>query len=84
MPQSAIHLLLLLVYGVTFIMLIVIPLDPELMIRMLIIGYSLASVRNAVCVKRCISPNYRWFCRLGLEDGIPSLQRLQELTWPLS
>ena len=47
-------------------------IDPELMIRMLIIGYSygIRSERR-LCEEVHLNLAYRWFCRLGLEDAIP-------------
>lgn len=46
--------------------------DPELMIRMLIIGYcfGIRSERR-ICEEVHLNLAYRWFCRLGLEDAIP-------------
>ena len=46
--------------------------DPELMIRMLIIGYcySIRSERR-LCEEVGLNLAYRWFCRLGLEDRVP-------------
>jgi len=46
--------------------------DPALMIRMLIIGYSygIRSERR-LCEEVHLNLAYRWFCRLGLEDPIP-------------
>jgi transposase len=46
--------------------------DPELMIRMLIIGYcySIRSERR-LCQEVELNLAYRWFCRLGLEDRVP-------------
>ena len=48
-------------------------IDPELMIRMLIIGYVFA-IRSEREICRDIQVNlaYRWFCGLGLEDSIPN------------
>ncbi len=45
---------------------------PELMIRMLIIGYcfGIRSERR-LCEEVHLNLAYRWFCRLGLEDTIP-------------
>jgi transposase len=45
--------------------------DPELMIRMLIIGYcySIRSGRR-LCQEVEMNLAYRWFCRLGLEDRV--------------
>ena len=46
--------------------------DPELMIRMLIIGYcyGIRSERR-LCAEVHLNLGYRWFCRLGLEDRVP-------------
>jgi transposase len=45
---------------------------PELMIRMLIVGYcySIRSERR-LCSEVEMNLAYRWFCRLGLEDRVP-------------
>jgi transposase len=46
--------------------------DPELMIRMLIIGYSLGiRSERRLCEEVHLNLAYRWFCRLGLEDQVP-------------
>jgi transposase len=47
-------------------------IDPELMIRMLIVGYcfGIRSERR-LCEEVHLNLAYRWFCRLGLEDGVP-------------
>ncbi len=47
-------------------------IDPELMIRMLIIGYSygIRSERR-LCEEVHLNLGYRWFCRLSLEDAVP-------------
>ena len=47
-------------------------IDPELMIRMLIVGYSygIRSERR-LCEEVHLNLAYRWFCRLGLDDAIP-------------
>ncbi|MEM5386676.1 IS1182 family transposase [Paraburkholderia phymatum] len=47
-------------------------IDPELMIRMLIVGYcfGIRSERR-LCEEVHLNLAYRWFCRLGLEDPIP-------------
>jgi len=47
--------------------------DPELMIRMLIIGYcySIRSERR-LCEEVHLNLAYRWFCRLGLEEAVPN------------
>jgi transposase len=46
--------------------------DPELMVRMLLIGYcySIRSERR-LCREVELNLAYRWFCRLGLEDQVP-------------
>jgi len=46
--------------------------DPELMIRMLLIGYcyGIRSERR-LCDEVHFNLAYRWFCRLGLEDAVP-------------
>src|SRR5262245_41992326 len=46
--------------------------DPELMIRMLIIGYcfGIRSERR-LCDEVHLNLGYRWFCRLGLEGSVP-------------
>jgi len=47
-------------------------IDPELMIRMLILGYcfGIRSERR-LCEEVHLNLAYRWFCRLDLEDAIP-------------
>jgi transposase len=47
-------------------------IDPELMIRMLIIGYcfGIRSERR-LCEEVRLNLAYRWFCRLDLDDAIP-------------
>ena len=46
-------------------------IDPELMIRMLIVGYIFA-IRSEREICRDVQVNlaYRWFCGLGLEDSV--------------
>jgi transposase len=46
--------------------------DPELLIRMLIVGYchSIRSERR-LCQEVKMNLAYRWFCGLGLEDKVP-------------
>jgi transposase len=46
--------------------------DPELMVRMLLIGYcfGIRSERR-LCEEVHLNLAYRWFCRLGLEDSVP-------------
>jgi transposase len=46
--------------------------DPELMIRMLIVGYCFAiRSERRLCEEVYFNLAYRWFCRLGLEDRVP-------------
>lgn len=47
-------------------------IDPELMVRMLIVGYcfGIRSERR-LCEEVHLNLAYRWFCRLGLEDPVP-------------
>ena len=47
-------------------------IDPELMIRMLIIGYThgIRSERR-LCEEVHLNLGYRWFCRLGLDGAVP-------------
>ena len=47
-------------------------IDPELMIRMLIVGYAygIRSERR-LCEEVRLNLAYRWFCKLGIEDDIP-------------
>src|SRR6201981_1897001 len=47
-------------------------IDPELMIRMLFVGYVFA-IRSERLICREVQVNlaYRWFCKLGIEDAIP-------------
>jgi transposase len=46
--------------------------DPELMMRMLLVGYcfGIRSERR-LCEEVHLNLAYRWFCRLGLEDAVP-------------
>src|SRR4030088_241686 len=46
--------------------------DPELMVRMLIVGYSFG-IRSERRLCEGVHPNlaYRWFCRLGREEAVP-------------
>src|SRR5512133_1321479 len=47
-------------------------IDPELLVRMLIVGYcfGIRSERR-LCEEVHLNLAYRWFCRLGLEDPVP-------------
>jgi transposase len=48
-------------------------IDPELMMRMLIVGYcfGIRSERR-LCEEVHLNLAYRWFCRLDLEDAVPT------------
>jgi transposase len=47
-------------------------IDPELMLRMLLIGYCVGiRSERQLCEEAHLNLAYRWFCRLGLEDAIP-------------
>lgn len=47
-------------------------IDPELMIRMLIIGYAFAiRSERALCRDVHVNLAYRWFCGLSIEDKVP-------------
>jgi transposase len=51
---------------------LLLSVDPELMIRMLIIGYcqGIRSERR-LCEEVHLNLAYRWFCRLGLDGAVP-------------
>ena len=51
-------------------------IDPELMIRMLLIGYcfGIRSERR-LCDEVHLNLAYRWFCRLGLDGAVPDPPR---------
>src|ERR1700761_5805670 len=47
-------------------------IDPELLIRMLIIGYCMGiRSERRLCEEVHLNLAYRWFCRLGLEGAVP-------------
>ena len=48
-------------------------IDPELMIRMLLVGYcfGIRSERR-LCDEVHLNLAYRWFCRLGLDGAVPN------------
>lgn len=48
-------------------------IDPELMLRMLILGYVFAiRSERQLCREVQVNLAYRWFCGLGLEDATPN------------
>ena len=58
-------------------------IDPELMIRMLIIGYCYGiRAERRLCEEVHLNLAYRWFCRLG-GRGARSFDLLEEPPWPL-
>ena len=47
-------------------------IDPELMLRMLLIGYAFGiRSERRLCEEVHLNLAYRWFCRLGLEGSVP-------------
>src|ERR1700712_4295205 len=47
-------------------------IDPELMIRILIIGYCMGiRSERRLCDEVHLNLAYRWFCRLGLDGDVP-------------
>jgi len=48
-------------------------IDPELIIRMLVVGYcyGIRSERR-LCEEAHLNLAYRWFCRLSLESEVPN------------
>jgi transposase len=47
-------------------------IDPELIIRMLIIGYCMGiRSERRLCEEVHLNLAYRWFCRLGLDGAVP-------------
>ena len=47
-------------------------IDPELMIRMLIVGYCYGvRFERRLCEEVALHLAYRWFCRLDLDDKVP-------------
>jgi hypothetical protein len=46
--------------------------DPELMMRMLIVGYCVGiRSERRLCEEVHLNLAYRWFCRLGLDGDVP-------------
>ena len=47
-------------------------IDPELIVRMLVVGYVMGiRSERRLCDEVHLNLAYRWFCRLGLEDKVP-------------
>ena len=62
--------------------------DPELMIRMLIVGYCMGiRSERRLCDEVHLNLAYRWFCRLGLDGKVPDhstfsiVAEITYLTW---
>src|SRR5258708_15464870 len=52
-------------------------IDPELLIRMLIVGYCLGiRSERRLCEEEHLNLAYRWFCRLGLDGEAPDQSTL--------
>src|SRR5215475_6741355 len=48
-------------------------IDPELMIRMLLVGYVFAiQSERRICAEVGVNLAYRWLCRLSIEDRFPT------------
>jgi Transposase domain (DUF772) len=60
-------------------------IDPELMMRMLIVGYcfGIRSERR-LCDEVHLNLAYRWFCRLGLDGGVPDHSTFSKNPRPVS
>ena len=56
-------------------------IDPELLIRMLIVGYcfGIRSERR-LCEEVHLNLAYRWFCRLGLDGDVPDHSMVGKLS----
>ena len=60
-------------------------IDPELMMRMLIVGYCMGiRSERRLCEEVHLNLAYRWFCRLGLDGKVPDHSTFSEPAWPLS
>src|SRR5258708_17173570 len=47
-------------------------IDPELMLRMLLVGYAFGiRSERQLCREVDLNLAYRWFCRLGLDGAVP-------------
>ena len=56
-------------------------IDPELMIRMLVLGYVFAlRSERLICREVQVNLAYRWFCKLGIEDGIIRRSRVPAMS----
>jgi len=57
-------------------------IDPELLIRMLIVGYC-SGVRSErrLCEEVHLNVAYRWFCRMGLDGVVPDHSTFSKNRW---
>jgi transposase len=54
-------------------------IDPELLIRMLLVGYSFGiRSERRLCEEVRLNLAYRWFCRLGLDADVPIIDVFKE------
>ncbi len=55
--------------------------DPELMIRMLLVGYCFGTLRERrLCEEVHLNLAYRWFCRLDIGERVPDQSTLFQET----
>ena len=55
-------------------------IDPELMLRMLIVGYCCGiRFERKLCEEVELRLAYRWFCRLALDDKVPLTRHSQSI-----
>jgi transposase len=55
-------------------------IDPELMLRMLIVGYCYGiRFERRLCEEVELHLAYRWFCRLDLDDQVPATRRSRSI-----
>jgi transposase len=60
-------------------------IDPELMMRMLLVGYVFAiRSERRICAEVQVNLAYRWFCRLSIEDTIPDHSVFSRARSPMS
>ena len=60
-------------------------IDPELMIRMLIVGYGFGiRSERRLCEEVHLNLAYRWFCRLGLDGEVPDHRRFPRTVMAVS
>jgi transposase len=60
-------------------------IDPELMIRMLIVAYCYGiRFERKLCQEVKLHLGYRWFCRLELDDKVPDHSNLDQAMLPVA